>query len=55
MKEQDIIEGDESLLRPDEEKIRDTTEKTKAALEQLVDRKMDSPRSYQVCLDQKGL
>lgn len=44
MKQKDLVDGDESFLRPDEESINETTTKTREALEKLMNGKIASGR-----------
>ncbi|KAI9205632.1 SKIP/SNW domain-containing protein [Polychytrium aggregatum] len=48
LKEKDILEHDDSLARPDEETVKATTEKTKQALEKLVEGRIKSAQPTQV-------
>ncbi|KAI9017470.1 SKIP/SNW domain-containing protein [Gaertneriomyces semiglobifer] len=54
MVEKDIADDDESLLRPDEETIRETAERTRAALEKLVDGKIKAVQPKQVSTRKNG-
>ncbi|KAL2915865.1 mRNA splicing protein [Polyrhizophydium stewartii] len=42
MKEQDVIEGDESLVRPDSDAVQETADRTKTALDKIIGNRISS-------------
>eukprot|EP00842_Homolaphlyctis_polyrhiza_P005579 jgi/Hompol1/6021/HPOL_000891-RA len=54
IKARDIVEGDESVLRPDAEAVQSTTERTRAALEKLVEGRLALGKTSDLGGQKKG-